>query len=38
MSGNDFEEPLEALSPLIDDILSKAIGENLAGKGRDVDL
>lgn len=38
MSGNDLEEPLEALSPLIDDVLGEAVGENLAGEGRNVDL
>ena len=38
VSGDDLEEPLEPLPPLVDRIVREAVREHLARKRRNVDL
>ena len=37
VSRNDRQEPLEALTAGLDDLVREAVREDLAGEGRDVD-
>lgn len=37
MADDDLEELLEALAAVLDDVVAEAVGEDLAGQGRDGD-